>query len=205
MTATTTAPSDGTHTLRVAGILFVIAGIATPVSAGVLQLSLSMKAPPDIYVYGPGILVALAAGLAGLVAGIAYLVAFVLLFAWSPGRGRQLLFFAPALGGVIGVASWAIDDTGVLIVGVLLSLLAIVSGVYVFQQRIFLAPGSLIFLLTMILAQSPAVGELYDPSNQWLSLLLRSGGGVCYVVCGFAMMDAARKRSRLNHEGLLAR
>ena len=201
MTTVAFLARDTTSPLRAAGKLFVVAGFTTPVSVGLEQFALSMKAPPDIYVYGPAIVVALAAAVVGLVAGVSYLVAFVLLFSWRPGL-RQLIFFGPALGGLLGVASFALDNAAVLVVGVFLSLLAVLSGFLVFQQRIFLTAGSIVFLLTMIVSQAPAVAETIDPSNSGLSFGLRYGVGGCYLVCGFVMLAAARARARLIADGL---
>jgi hypothetical protein len=196
---------DGTGMLRAAGILILIAGIATPIYAFGFQWALSIKAPPDIYVYGPGILAALAAGLFGLVGGVAFLIAFILLFVWNPGRGRQLIFFAPAVGAVLRVGSYVADGAVLLVIGVILSLLTVIAGFYVWRQRIFLQTGSLIFLLAMIVAQVPSLVQVSDPSDLMLFSVLEAGAGVGYLVCGLAMIRGARERSKLILSGAIAR
>jgi hypothetical protein len=69
MTVIVAMPSDGTRTLRVAGILFLIAGAATPVEVALLRYSLSIKVPPGMYVYSPSLVWAVAAVAAAAVVG----------------------------------------------------------------------------------------------------------------------------------------
>lgn len=204
MTTTNLVGTDATTPLRNAGKLFVVAGIGSVASALLAQGAFSIPTPPDVYVYGPSILLALAAGATGLVAGFSIAIAFVLLFVWLPGR-RQLVFFGPAIGGFLGLASFVLDGTALLVLGVFLSLLAILSGLVVYQQRFFLTRGSLVFVVTMVVSLVPALASFVDPPGLGLELVLRGVVGACYVFCGFEMIHGARSRAGLIDEGSIAR
>jgi hypothetical protein len=206
MTAIATAPANATRSLRTAGILFVIAGVGTPVEIALFNWGLSIHDPSGNYVpsLGTGFLVVLLAFLAGGAVLVSTLVGFVLLFSWDQGW-RQSIFFVPGVGSVLGVFSFGFASGATLVPSIVIALGTILSGILVYQKRIFLTAGSLIFLLAMIVAQVPTVGMALDPLSSVLGFELRCVVGACYVVAGVAMIGGAAARHKLIRSGAIAR
>jgi hypothetical protein len=190
-TPAATRPTS-TKPLRVAGALFIVAGLASLAATATIQYSESIhRAPPDTF--GPLILIIPELAAIGI-ATLAFVVAFISMFVWKPRFGWQILFLVAAFGYLLETARF-LNVGGAIIGELIVGVGTVAAGVNVLVRNVFTRGPSLFFLITMVVAQVPLVVPIFAPQSDVVILDFEFVIAALYVVCGVAMIRGARTRS----------
>ncbi len=192
MTTPAVTRPTSTRPLRVAGVLFIVAGLASIAANATIQYAESIhRAPPDTF--GPLVLIVPELAAAGI-ASLSFLVAFILMFAWQPRFGWQLLFLIAAFGYLLEATRF-LNLGGSIIGDLVVGVGTVAAGLNVFARNIFTRGPSVLFLITMVIAQLPLVVSIFAPQPDAVIFVSEYVIAVLYVVCGVAMIRGARTRS----------
>ncbi len=185
MTAPTAKRPRGTALPRVAGLLFIVAGLA---DYGLITVS---QAPTDPSVAFGNLLPTLAFAVLVL---LVLPVAFLLLFIWLPRTPVNSVFLLLALGSFLAIVLKTTGPPAPQIVDVVVAILAVVAGVFVVLRREFPLVTGILFLIAMVAAHVvPYV--LMPLSGVALRYLPLWAIAVAYALAGLALLIRPRRET----------
>jgi uncharacterized membrane protein YedE/YeeE len=193
MTETTATRSISTKPLRVAGVLFIVAGVASIAAFATTQYMGSIHQPaPDTF--GPLILIIPILAAAGISA-VALAAAYVALYVLRPRGVFHWIFLLAAFGHLVDAARNVIPAGGIFGIGIAL-VGALGAGIYVAAGRRFTPIPSMIFLATAIVGVVAVILPLVVPGDSLLLSTLLYVTYALYVVSGVGMIRGARTMSK---------
>jgi hypothetical protein len=186
MTVPTTSRPKGTALPRVAGLLFLAAGLAA------YGLIATIQAPTDPTIAFGNLLPVLVFGYLGL---LVLPVAFLLLFIWLPKTPTNGAFLLLALGSFLTVALKTSPPPVPAIVEAFVALLAVFTGVFVVVRREFPLVTGILFLVAMVVSHfGPYVTTLLPPEQlRALEYSPLWANVVAYGLLGLALLIRPRR------------
>lgn len=186
-------PSEkSTALVRAAGVLFLVAALAT---LGLLSAELANSATPSSQDQPFGnLLESLVLGYLGL---IVTAVAFLFLYFWLPKTLPNAALLLLAVGSVLNFVAANLPPAVSISVGILISVLAVIAGIFIVRRREFSSVTSVVFLVAMVATRVvPFVFRLIPadggPAVQYAPIWIEI---VAYAALGLALVIWPATRS----------